>query len=137
MIGFVNELIMFLHTAVMLGTHILFAVLGGIMCEKVGNLNLGIEGMMQASAIERSLSYELSGGLGFTSVIVAWLSRLEPRLILIVGFVFSVLIEGSLFLQASLQIPAAISQIIQGIIIFFVLGSDFFIRYKFTREKNK
>ena len=95
----------------------------------------GIAGMMQASAIERSLSDELSGGLGFTSIIVAWLSRLEPRLILIVGFLFSVLIQGSLFLQASLQIPAAISQIIQGIIIFFVLGSDFFIRYRFVREK--
>ena len=95
----------------------------------------GIAGMMQASAIERSLSYELSGGLGFTSVIVAWLSRLEPRMILVAGFLFSVLIEGSLFLQASLQIPAAIAQIIQGIIIFFVLGSEFFIRYRFVREK--
>ena len=50
MIEFINELTMFLHTSVMLGTHILFAVLGGIICEKIGNLNLGIEGMMLLGA---------------------------------------------------------------------------------------
>jgi simple sugar transport system permease protein len=33
-----------------MGTHILYAVLGGILCEKVGNMNLGIEGMMLLGA---------------------------------------------------------------------------------------
>ena len=90
----------------------------------------GIAGMMQASAIERSLSDQLSGGLGFTSVIVAWLARLDPRSILIIAFLFSLLIQGGNFLQSSLQIPASISLVLQGIIIFFVLGSEFFIRYR-------
>ena len=94
----------------------------------------GIAGMMQASAVERSLSEQLSGGLGFTSVIVTWLARLEPGAILIIAFLFSLLIQGGNFLQSSLQIPAAISQVIQGIIIFFVLGSEFFIRYRFVRK---
>ncbi|MDR2536866.1 MAG: ABC transporter permease [Treponema sp.] len=43
-------MIPFLQTAVQMGTHILFAVLGGILCEKVGNMNLGIEGMMLLGA---------------------------------------------------------------------------------------
>ena len=92
----------------------------------------GIAGMMQASAIERSLSDELSGGLGFTSIIVAWIARLEPRLIVIIAFLFSALIQGGNFLQSSLQIPSAIAQVLQGIIIFFVLGSEFFTRYRFV-----
>jgi simple sugar transport system permease protein len=96
----------------------------------------GIAGMMQASAIERSLSDQLSGGLGFTSVIVAWLARLEPGWIIIMAFLFSLLIQGGNFLQSSLQIPASISQVLQGIIIFFVLGSEFFIRYRFVLGKN-
>jgi len=96
----------------------------------------GIAGMMQASAIERSLSEQLSGGLGFTSVIVTWLARLEPGVVIIMAFLFSLLIQGGNFLQSSLQIPASISQVLQGIIIFFVLGSEFFIRYRFVREKN-
>ena len=41
---------LFLQAAVQMGTHILFAVLGGILCEKIGNLNLGIEGMMLMGA---------------------------------------------------------------------------------------
>jgi simple sugar transport system permease protein len=92
----------------------------------------GIAGMMQASAVERSLSDQLSGGLGFTSVITTWLARLNPLAIIIVSFLFSMLIQGGNFLQSSLRIPASISPIIQGIIIFFVLGSEFFIRYRFV-----
>jgi simple sugar transport system permease protein len=50
MAEFFNALTLFLQTAVQMGTHILFAVLGGILCEKIGNLNLGIEGMMLLGA---------------------------------------------------------------------------------------
>jgi len=46
MAGFINSLSLFLQIAVQIGTPILLAILGGILCEKVGNLNLGIEGMM-------------------------------------------------------------------------------------------
>jgi simple sugar transport system permease protein len=45
-----ESLALFLQTAVQMGTHILFAVLGGILCEKTGNMNLGIEGMMLLGA---------------------------------------------------------------------------------------
>jgi simple sugar transport system permease protein len=93
----------------------------------------GAAGMMQASAVERSLSDQLSGGLGFTAVITTWLSRLSPPVVLIASFLFSMLIQGGSFLQSSLQIPASISQVLQGIIIFFVLGSEFFIRYRLVR----
>jgi simple sugar transport system permease protein len=104
-------------------------VLSGGLC--------GAAGMMQASAVERSLSDQLSGGLGFTSVITAWLARLDPPSILVVSFLFSILIQGGNFLQSSLQIPASISLVLQGIIIFFVLGSEFFIRYRFVWSSGK
>ncbi|MDR1948398.1 MAG: ABC transporter permease [Spirochaetaceae bacterium] len=97
----------------------------------------GIAGMMQASAIERSLSDQLSGGLGFTAVITTWLARLSPPGILLTSFLFSVLILGGMFLQSSLQIPAAISGILQGIILFFVVGSEFFTRYTFVSDRNR
>jgi len=96
----------------------------------------GIAGMMQASAIERSLSEQLSGGLGFTSVITTWLARLDPRSIILISFLFSLLIQGGNYLQSSMQIPASISQVLQGIIIFFVLGSEFFIRYRFVWDRK-
>lgn len=45
-----NEIGYFLQTSLQMGTHILLAIVGGIMCEKVGNMNLGIEGMMLMGA---------------------------------------------------------------------------------------
>ncbi|MCQ2577268.1 MAG: ABC transporter permease [Treponema sp.] len=97
----------------------------------------GIAGMMQASAIERSLSDQLSAGLGFTAVITTWLSQLNPLVMVIVSFLFSALIQGGNFLQSALKIPASMSQILQGIIIFFVLGSEFFLRYKVVVDKKQ
>lgn len=99
----------------------------------------GIAGMMQASAIEHSLSDQLSGGLGFTAVITTWLARLSPPVIVIASFLFSMLLQGGNFLQSALKIPSSVAGILQGIIIFFVLGSEFFVRYRFvySREAGK
>lgn len=98
----------------------------------------GLAGMMQASAIENSLTDNMSNGLGFTAVITTWLSRLNPLVMVGVSFLFSMLLQGGSFLQSSMQIPASMAQILQGVIIFFVLGSEFFVRYKlsFTRIRR-
>lgn len=93
----------------------------------------GVAGMMQASAMEKSLTYSLSGGMGFTAVITTYLGQLNPILITVVSFLFSMLIQGGSGLQASMGIPSTMTQVIQGIIIFFVLGSEFFLKYKFVR----
>lgn len=112
-------------------TMILAVIISGGLC--------GLAGMMQASAIENSLTDNMSNGLGFTAVITTWLSQLNPLIMIIVSFLFSMLIQGGSFLQSSMQIPASMAQILQGIIIFFVLGSEFFVRYKltFTKKNNR
>lgn len=93
----------------------------------------GFAGMMQASAIERTLTYQMSNGIGFTAIITAWLAKLNPFAIVVVSFLFAILIQGGNYLQVALSIPAAVSEVVQGIVLFFVLGSDFFTRYKIVR----
>ena len=90
----------------------------------------GIAGMVQASAIEKSLSDQLSGGLGFTAVITTWLAKLSAPMILVVSFLFAMLLQGGAFLQSALKIPSSVGSVLQAVIIFFVLGSEFFLRYK-------
>lgn len=92
----------------------------------------GIAGMMQASAVEQTLNDQLSGGLGFTAVITTWMAGLSAPVCVIVSFLFAVLLQGGAFLQSSLQIPSAVAEVLQGVIIFFVLGSEFFIRYRLS-----
>jgi len=70
---YINSLTLFLQTSVQMGTHILFAILGGILCEKIGNLNLGIEGMMLMGA---SLGFATALGTAnpFAAILVAGLA---------------------------------------------------------------
>lgn len=97
----------------------------------------GLAGVIQVSASSTSsLSSSLSGGLGFTAVITTWLAQLSAPVIIITSFLFAMLIQGSTTLQISLGISASTADIIQGIILFFVLGSEFFLRYKLVFHKK-
>jgi ABC-type uncharacterized transport system permease subunit len=90
----------------------------------------GLTGMIQASAIEKTLTASLSGGYGFTAIITTWLGRLSAPIIMVVCIVFAILLQGGAYLQVAMSVPASVADMIQGIILFFVLGSEFFIQYK-------
>lgn len=90
----------------------------------------GLTGMIQASAVERTLTASLSGGYGFTAIITTWLGRLSPPFIMVVCFAFAILLQGGTYLQIAMAVPASVADMIQGIILFFVLGSEFFLQYK-------
>ncbi len=101
----------------------------------------GLAGMIQASAIENSLSAGLSAGIGFTAIITTWIGKLKPHLVAIVCALFAMLTQGGSYVEISMAIPAAVAGMIQGLILFFVLGGEFFINYKVivdkTSKKNK
>ncbi len=92
----------------------------------------GLTGMIQASAIERTLTSALSGGYGFTAIITTWLGRLSAPVILVVCIAFAILLQGGAYLQIALSVPSAVAEMIQGIILFFVLGSEFFLQYRLS-----
>ena len=110
-------------------TLVIGAMISGGLC--------GLTGMMQASAIEHSLTDSLSAGLGFTAIITSWLARLSAPAIVIVSFLFSMLLQGGAYIQSALQISSTVAELLQGIILFFVLGSEFFINYKIVRKGGK
>lgn len=97
----------------------------------------GLVGMIQASAVNNTLSVEITGGVGYTAIITAWLAYLSAPIILLVSVLFAALLEGGSYIQTVFGIPQAAAQILQGIILFFVLGSEFFIRYKFVLVKRQ
>lgn len=90
----------------------------------------GLTGMIQASGVSNTLSVDITGGVGFTAIIIAWLSALKAPFMVVVSILFSALIEGGNFIQTAFQIPQAAAEILQGMILFFVLGSEFFIQYR-------
>lgn len=92
----------------------------------------GIAGVIQASAVSRTLTLQVAGGAGFTAIIIAWLAALSAPVIVIVSILFAALLEGASFIQTAFGIPEAAAQLIQAVILFFVLGSEFFTRYKLS-----
>lgn len=97
----------------------------------------GLTGMIQASAVSNTLSVEVSGGVGFTAIIVAWLSSLSAPVIFVVSILFAGLVEGGSYIQTAFGIPQAAALILQSTILFFVLGSEFFVKYKLVHFSNK
>lgn len=96
----------------------------------------GIAGMVQATGSDITLTTAVAGGVGFTAIIVAWLSQLNPVMILVVSFLFSVLEKGSSVVQSNYGLSVDCADVLQGIILFFILGCELFVRYKFVFRKQ-
>lgn len=119
-----------LYAGINVNKTILFAmVISGGLC--------GLVGMIQVSAVYNTLSMQVSGGVGFTAIIIAWLSQLNAFATLIVSILFAALVEGGTYIQTAFNIPEAVALIIQSVILFFVLGCEFFIKYKVVFSKDK
>lgn len=108
---------------------IMSVLLGGGLC--------GLAGMIQASGVNQTLGIEVTSGVGYTAIITTWLGQLSAPVILVVCFLFSVLLQGGSYIQTAFQIPAAVAQLIQGLILFFVLGTEFFIQYRLVFKAVK
>ena len=97
----------------------------------------GLVGMIQASAVEKTLVAGISGGYGFTAIITAWLARLNAPVTAIVCALFAMLLLGGAYIQLAMNVPSSVAGIVQGTILFFVLGSEFFLQYKITLARHK
>ncbi len=91
----------------------------------------GICGMIQATGADITLTPSVAGGVGFTAIIIAWLAQLDPKMIFVISFLFSVLNKGSSVVQSTFGLSSNSADVLQGIILFFVLGCEFFVRYRF------
>ena len=92
----------------------------------------GLVGMLQFAGADYTITEGIAGGVGFTAIIVAWLAQLNPPVILLVTFLFSVLEKGSSVVQSSFGLSSDCADVLQGIILFFILGCELFIRYQFV-----
>ena len=97
----------------------------------------GFAGMCEISGLQGRLQAGFSAQYGYTAIIVAWLSHLNPALSLVVAFLMGVLLVGGPALQIGMGLPLASAMILQGLILFFVLGGEFFQKYRIKLEKRR
>ena len=90
----------------------------------------GIVGFIVVSGANGTLYNGVADGVGFTSITVAWLSQLNAFAMIVISMMLAVLSKGAETLQTQLSVPASISDIITGLLLFCMLGCEFFINYR-------
>lgn len=97
----------------------------------------GIVGFLLVSGANATLSHNVAGGVGFTAITVAWLSQLNSFAMIVISFVLAIISKGSDTLQTKLTIPASVAEIVSGILLFCMLGCEFFINYRMIFRSKK
>ena len=93
----------------------------------------GLGGMSEVAGVVRRLqTAPIAAGYGFTGIIVAWLAKLNPLVVIIVSILFGALILAGREIQ-----PSGIPKMIQGIILVCLIASDFLLRYKVRIVKGE
>jgi general nucleoside transport system permease protein len=87
----------------------------------------GLAGVGEVSGVVHRIQQGLSPGYGFTAIIVAWVARLQPWAVVIVAILFAALLNGGFVIQTT-GVPAAIAYMIQALILFLVLASEYLLR---------
>jgi simple sugar transport system permease protein len=101
----------------------------------LGGAAAGIAGMGEVAGPIGQLLPSVSPGYGFAAIIVAFVGRLHPVGILLASLLMSLLYLGGEAAQMGLNLPSAITGLFQGMLLFFLLGSDVLIGYRIRRVR--
>ena len=97
----------------------------------------GFAGFLAVSAVSHTISTDTAGGRGFTAIIVAWLAKMNPFVMFLISALLTFLDKGVSQIASDYGLNEYVSQIITGIILFFILGSEFFINYQIKIGHHK
>jgi len=96
----------------------------------------GLAGVTEISAIHGRLQTGFSPGYGYTAIIVASLAAMHPGWVVVASFLLSGLLVGGFSMQIA-GLPLAVVSMLQGAILFFLLGSSVFARYRLTFRRKE
>ena len=97
-------------------------VISGAIC--------GFTGFIAVAGSSHTISTSTAGGRGFTAIIVAWLSKFNPFVMVLISMLLGFLGTGATEIASRYNLNDYAAQMIEGVILFFILGSEFFINYR-------
>lgn len=95
----------------------------------------GLAGFIAVSGASHTISTSTAGGNGFTAIIIAWLSKFNPFVMIIFSVLLVFLDKGAIQIASDFNLNSYASEMICGIILFFILGGEFFINYRIIPRK--
>jgi len=97
----------------------------------------GIAGCLIVSGASHTISTSTAAGRGFTAIIVAWMSKFNPWVMLLVSAFLIFMKQGSIQIATAYNLNKNASDIITGILLFFLIGCEFFVEYRLEFRKKK
>ena len=98
----------------------------------------GIAGFLLVGGTDHTISSSTAGNRGFTAIMVSWLAKFNPIYMILTSFLLVFLSAGASQISMVFNLNESFSDIITGIILFFIIGSEFFINYELKfRKANK
>jgi len=97
----------------------------------------GLAGFIAVSGSSHTISTSTAGGRGFTAIIVAWLAQFNTFVMILISLLLVFLQKGANEIASQFNLNDHASSIITGIILFFILGSEFFINYRVILRGGK
>ena len=104
-------------------------VLSGAVC--------GLMGLLLTAGTDHTLTTTIVGGRGFTAVMVSWLAKFNPIVMVFTSLLLVVLSRGASEISSVFSLNHSFADILTGIILFFIIGSEFFLTYKVSLRKSK
>jgi len=92
----------------------------------------GLTGLLLVGGTDHTLTTTITGGRGFTAVMVAWMAKFNPVWMVMTSFLLVFLDRGAGDISTKFGLNRSFSDILTGIILFFIIGSEFFISYKIS-----
>ena len=96
----------------------------------------GLAGMLLVGGSEHTLTTTITNSRGFTAVMVSWLAKFNPIWMILTSFLLVFMQRGATQVASDFGFSTAFSDILTGIILFFIIGSEFFINYQIHFRKS-
>ena len=90
----------------------------------------GIAGMLLVAGTDHTISINTVDGRGFTAIMVSWLAKFNPIVMALTSFLIVFLERGASEIATAFRLNESVADILTGIILFFIIGSEFFVSYK-------
>lgn len=103
-------------------------VLSGAIC--------GLVGLLLVGGINHTITTTIVGGQGFTAVLVSWMSKFNPLTMVFSSFLIIFMNRGASEISTNFGLNQSYSDILTGIILFFIIGCEFFISYRIQFRKK-
>ena len=99
----------------------------------------GLVGLLLVGSINHTITTTIAGGQGFTAVLVSWMSKFNPVTMIFSSALIVFMDRGASEISTNFGLNHSYSDILTGIILFFIIGCEFFITYqiRFRRKAEK